>query len=251
MKRKIVVVSLILSLILALCAPLCAFAEEHIGPAAVKREDGTYYYPEQTAAQPAQKVYEGPAAALTNPDGTVQGSAEAEAAAQAAAAQAAAEAAAQAAAAQAAAEAAAQAAALAAVHTNPYHHTCVEINLTTQTLYAFDGETLVLQGPCVTGTKGSRDTSVGDWKVNSKERDRYLRGTNADGSKYKSWVNFWMPFHGGQGMHDSSWRGTSHANYGGNIYTYDGSHGCVNLPYDVAAALYNFVYVGIPVHVHE
>ena len=238
MKRKIVVVSLILSLILALCAPLCAFAEEHIGPAAVKREDGTYYYPEQTAAQPVQKVYEGPAAALTNPDGTVQGSAEAEAAAQAAAA-------------QAAAEAAAQAAALAAVHTNPYHHTCVEINLTTQTLYAFDGETLVLQGPCVTGTKGSRDTSVGDWKVNSKERDRYLRGTNADGSKYKSWVNFWMPFHGGQGMHDSSWRGTSHANYGGNIYTYDGSHGCVNLPYDVAAALYNFVYVGIPVHVHE
>ena len=246
MKRKIVVVSLILSLILALCAPLCAFAEEHIGPAAVKREDGTYYYPEQTAAQPAQKVYEGPAAALTNPDGTVQGSA-AEAAVQAAAAQAAAEAAAQAA----AEAAAAQAAALAAVHTNPYHHTCVEIDLTNQMLYAFDGETLVLQSPCVTGTKGSRDTSVGDWKVLSKETDRYLRGTNADGSKYKSWVSYWMPFHGGQGMHDSSWRGTSHANYGGNIYTYDGSHGCVNLPYDVAAALFNFVYVGIPVHVHE
>lgn len=137
------------------------------------------------------------------------------------------------------------------VHVNPYHHTCVEIDLTNQMLYAFDGETLVLQSPCVTGTKGSRDTSVGDWKVLSKETDRYLRGTNADGSKYKSWVSYWMPFHGGQGMHDSSWRGTSHANYGGNIYTYDGSHGCVNLPFDMAQALFNFVHVGTPVHVHN
>lgn len=142
-------------------------------------------------------------------------------------------------------------AAVPAVHTNPYHHTCVEIDLTNQTLYAFDGETLVLQSPCVTGTLGHRDTSVGDWSVLSKETDRYLRGTNSDGSKYKSWVSYWMPFHGGQGMHDSSWRGTSHANYGGNIYTYDGSHGCVNLPYDMAQALFNFVHVGTPVHVHN
>ena len=224
----------VFALVMMLVLGFSAYAKEYIGPGEDKAPDGTAV--EQTA-QPAvkEKVYEGPGeakAAQTNPDGTVQGTipvseaAEVPGSAQAQTAQ-------------------------AAIHTNPYHHTCVEIDLTNQMLYAFDGETLVLQSPCVTGTKGHRDTSVGDWKVLSKETDRYLRGTNADGSKYKSWVSYWMPFHGGQGMHDSSWRGTSHANYGGNIYTYDGSHGCVNLPFDMAQALFNFVHVGTPVHVHN
>ena len=39
--------------------------------------------------------------------------------------------------------------------------------------------------------------------------------------------------------------------FGGNIYTYGGSHGCVNLPLDIAAQLYNLVYVGMPVIVHN
>ena len=56
-----------------------------------------------------------------------------------------------------------------------------------------------------------------------------------------------MPFHNGQGLHDATWRGA----FGGNIYTYGGSHGCVNLPLDIAAQLYNLVYVGMPVIVHN
>lgn len=224
----------LIACLLVIAMSFSAYALEYVGPTG-GNPDGT---PVQPAVQPVvpQKVYEGPASAgqtQANPDGTVQGQVpDAQVAAAPETTQ-------------------AQAVETAAVHTNPYHHTCVEIDLTNQMLYAFDGETLVLQSPCVTGTKGSRDTSVGDWKVLSKETDRYLRGTNADGSKYKSWVSYWMPFHGGQGMHDSSWRGTSHANYGGNIYTYDGSHGCVNLPFDMAQALFNFVHVGTPVHVHN
>ena len=37
---------------------------------------------------------------------------------------------------------------------------------------------------------------------------------------------------------------------GGDIYTYNGSHGCVNLPHDVALKLYDMVDIGTMVVVH-
>ena len=52
-----------------------------------------------------------------------------------------------------------------------------------------------------------------------------------------------MPFNGGIGLHDANWR----SKFGGTIYQNSGSHGCVNLPPDKAAALYDLVYTGIPV----
>ena len=44
-----------------------------------------------------------------------------------------------------------------------------------------------------------------------------------------------MPFNGGIGLHDASWR----SSFGGSIYKTNGSHGCVNMPYSVAEAIYN------------
>ena len=46
---------------------------------------------------------------------------------------------------------------------------------------------------------------------------------------------------------DAKWR----KKFGGNIYTYDGSHGCVNLPKDVAATIYANAYLGMPVIVAQ
>ena len=43
-----------------------------------------------------------------------------------------------------------------------------------------------------------------------------------------------MPFNGGIGFHDASWR----SKFGGTIYQYSGSHGCINLPVDKAKLLY-------------
>jgi len=128
---------------------------------------------------------------------------------------------------------------------NPYGHTCVEVDITNQTVYVYQGENLVLSSPCVTGMKGSRDTTPGNWAIRYKERDTYLTGPT-----WRSHVDFWMPFHGGMGLHDANWRGTSHSNFGGQIYVTDGSHGCVNLPHDVAEQLFNIAYDGMPVHVH-
>ena len=78
-----------------------------------------------------------------------------------------------------------------------------------------------------------------------KEKDRILRGKKLDNGKYEyeSHVDYWMPFNGGIGLHDASWR----SKFGGTIYQTSGSHGCVNLPPASAATLYDLLYKGIPV----
>ena len=56
-----------------------------------------------------------------------------------------------------------------------------------------------------------------------------------------------MPFDGGIGLHDATWR----KRFGGEIYKTSGSHGCVNLPYNAAKQIYEFAYSGMPVIVYE
>ena len=66
---------------------------------------------------------------------------------------------------------------------------------------------------------------------------------------YNSYVNYWMCFIGNDyGLHDATWRWDSE--FGGDTYTYNGSHGCINLPYEQAEQLYNLVHVGDKVVVH-
>ena len=48
-------------------------------------------------------------------------------------------------------------------------------------------------------------------------------------------VDYFVAFNGNIGMHDAYWRDE----FGGNIYTWGGSHGCVNLPHDLAEIIYN------------
>ena len=67
------------------------------------------------------------------------------------------------------------------------------------------------------------------------------------GADYASPVDYWMPFNGGEGLHDASWR----SNFGGDIYHNSGSHGCVNLPVDVADDVYDMLSVGDRVFVKE
>ena len=56
-----------------------------------------------------------------------------------------------------------------------------------------------------------------------------------------------MPFNGGIGFHDANWRDT----FGGTIYMYNGSHGCVNWPVDKAAEVFDSVKAGMPVVCYE
>jgi lipoprotein-anchoring transpeptidase ErfK/SrfK len=50
----------------------------------------------------------------------------------------------------------------------------------------------------------------------------------------------------GVGFHDATWQPW----FGGDRYTYAGSHGCINMAYYDAQALYSMVWEGIPVILH-
>ena len=81
-------------------------------------------------------------------------------------------------------------------------------------------------------------TPPGLFSLTYKQKDAVLRGEG-----YASPVDFWMPFNGGIGFHDASWRNQ----FGGTIYKTNGSHGCINMPYNAAKTLYENVYAGMPV----
>ncbi len=115
----------------------------------------------------------------------------------------------------------------------------VEIDLSAQHLYLYIGGECLLETDIVSGCMSSGNaTPQGIYDLEYKRRNTVLRGPT-----WESYVNYWMPFYGGVGMHDATWR----RQFGGQIYQNSGSHGCVNLPHEVAEELYGYVYAGIPV----
>lgn len=120
--------------------------------------------------------------------------------------------------------------------------TYVEIDLTSQHLWVYDGGELVEESDFVSGNVSNGNiTPVGIYSITYKERNATLRGTG-----YVSKVSYWMPFNGNVGMHDASWRGA----FGNDIYLTNGSHGCVNLPIKKAESIYGYVEKGEPVIVY-
>ena len=122
----------------------------------------------------------------------------------------------------------------------------VEIDISSQMLWAVKDGKVFLKTSVVTG-KPPHNTLPGVYGVAYMARNATLKGSNDDGSDYESHVRYWMPFNGDQGMHDADWRGS----FGGGIYRYDGSHGCVNMPPANAAKLFAKIYAGYPVIVHD
>lgn len=117
--------------------------------------------------------------------------------------------------------------------------TYIEIDMTEQTMYYYLNGILQIETPVVTGNTSRRmGTPAGVNYVYAKQTNRILRGEG-----YASHVNFWMPVKGNIGIHDASWRGK----FGGTIYQTNGSHGCINTPYDAMSRMYEMVEVGTPV----
>ena len=120
-----------------------------------------------------------------------------------------------------------------------YGDTYVEINLTAQHLFLYKDGKVVLESDFVSGkdTK-DRKTPGGVFGITYKERDATLVGAD-----YETPVSYWMPFNGSIGMHDATWR----RKFGSNIYKSGGSHGCINLPFNVAARIYDEIEKNTPV----
>ncbi|MGN1147225.1 MAG: L,D-transpeptidase family protein [Lachnospiraceae bacterium] len=122
---------------------------------------------------------------------------------------------------------------------NDIGNSYVEVDLTGQHLYLYEDGKLVLETDFVSGNMSNGcGTPAGVFGITYKTTNAVLRGDD-----YETPVSYWMPFNGNIGMHDATWR----RSFGGDIYLTRGSHGCINLPLDMAAAIYGYVSKGFPV----
>ena len=112
----------------------------------------------------------------------------------------------------------------------------IDVNLSEQKLYAYEGNTLIDWFWVSTGLPDT-PTVTGTYYVYIKllYDDMVGPGYNLPDVPYV------MYFYKGYGIHGTYW----HNNFG-----YPMSHGCVNMETSAAGWLYNWAFVGIPVNVH-
>lgn len=132
--------------------------------------------------------------------------------------------------------------------------TYVEVDMTEQHLWYIVDGAVAMETDVITGVPGgNRETPQGVNIIWEKEIGKTLVGETdpATGKpEYESPVTYWMRVTWeGVGLHDATWQWNG---FGGTLYQdwNFGSHGCVNMPYDQAEALYNMVEVGTPVVIH-
>ena len=123
-------------------------------------------------------------------------------------------------------------------------YTYVEVCISQQRMWCYQDGNVIVDTPVVTGNpnKGNGTPSGGVWAIDAKKRDAILTGEG-----YQAPVDYWMPFNGDVGIHDMQQR----VYFGGTIYLSNGSHGCVNTPYEQAEIIYNTVSIGTPVIVYD
>ena len=135
---------------------------------------------------------------------------------------------------------------MASAENGGFGNTYIEVDLTSQHVYFYKEGKVVWSSDCVSGkmTK-DRYTPSGVYLLDYKTKDRDLKGEKLPNGEYSyvSHVDYWMPFYGGYGFHDASWR----SRFGGSIYNYSGSHGCINLPKSKAATLYDLIDKEVPI----
>lgn len=116
----------------------------------------------------------------------------------------------------------------------------ITVDLGKQMLYAWEGGRVVFQSPVSTGMRYT-PTVRGSFKILRKVPVQDMRGSYPPYPPYytKNVPNV-MYFYGAYAIHGAYWH---------NSFGYRVSHGCVNLPIDASAWVYNFADIGTRVEV--
>ena len=143
--------------------------------------------------------------------------------------------------------------------TQDLKNTFVIVDISDQTAYLYEGNEMIISTPVVTG-KLDTPTTKGLHEVWYIENNRFLKGEG-----YNVYVDYYMAFHNGEGLHDASyhthynkdgsiafshgWR--SETSFGGKLYENGGSHGCVNMPHDATKTISEHIEIGDKVLVKQ
>lgn len=130
--------------------------------------------------------------------------------------------------------------------------TYVEVDLSGQHMWYIVNGGVALETDVVTGVPiPSKETPSGVYSILEMEPNSTLVGEIVPSTgqpEYRTVVAYWMRVTwSGIGFHDANWQPA----FGGSLYANGaGSHGCINMPVDQAAALYSMLSVGTPVIIH-
>lgn len=127
----------------------------------------------------------------------------------------------------------------------------VVVSLGEEAMRVYNHGTLVKAFHVTTG-RPEKPSLPGFWSIESKQSPTVFKSDEPRGSAY--WypdtpINYAMLYHsGGYFLHDSWWRADygpdtqfPHYDSSGDSFSFDGSHGCVNISTDNAAWLYHYV----------
>lgn len=131
---------------------------------------------------------------------------------------------------------------------NDIGNTYIELDYTNQTLYFFKEGEKVFTSKFVSGSVGEGWASPdGIYDINYKDCTDYHKGEKIElkGEDYASKVDYFIVWARNIGFHDASWR--KNKEFGGTTYLNDGSHGCINMPFNSVKELFSLVSKGTPV----
>ena len=117
----------------------------------------------------------------------------------------------------------------------------VEVDLTNQQLWYYKGGKKIFECGVVSGLPTpERKTYPGIYQLWMKETNKTMKGSTSEG-EYESKCSFWNYISVRSiGIHDAVWQ----SSFGGDRYTWAGSHGCVGVSYDSAKYIYNNIPEG-------
>ena len=126
---------------------------------------------------------------------------------------------------------------------NDIGSTYIEVDLSSQHMYYYQGGSIIFDSDIVSGDirYDDRATPPGIFTLYYKKSPDVLRGAKKPDGTYEYETS--VTFNGGIGFHDATWQ----AYFGGDRYTYAGSHGCINMPLDAAATLYSIIDTNVPI----
>ncbi len=127
----------------------------------------------------------------------------------------------------------------------------IEVNLDQQTIRCFENDKAVLESRCSTGIPLRREngrlifgTPAGEWQVIRKRASRHMQGDLADVSFYDlpgvpwcTYIHWW-----GVAIHGTYWH---------NDFGRPRSHGCINVPSEVAKWVYRWTTPTVPPNKEE
>ncbi len=119
----------------------------------------------------------------------------------------------------------------------------INIDLNLQQLEIISDGKVILTTDIVTG-KDSTPSDQGFFKINAIKYDTYLTGTG-----YRTFVNYFGPYNGGEGIHDAKWQNGHFGDV--DYYHKGGSHGCINMPPEITPEVFDNVSKGTLVLVHK